>query len=191
MSSNNSASLPAVPVLETPRLLMRGYRADDYPAWVVMSQQPEFYRYLSAEPLPTEEVWKLLLRSIGHWALMGYGFWAVEEKATGQFVGAVGYLDLKRNIEPATEGAPEIGWVLAPAVHGKGYSSEAVAAAIAWGDARFGHARTVCIIHPENEASLRVAAKFGYREYARTTYKGDPVVLLERVKGSVAAAAVG
>lgn len=180
MSSNSSASLPAVPVLETPRLLMRGYRADDYPAWVVMSQQPEFYRYLSAEPLPTEEVWKLLLRSAGHWLIMGYGFWAVEEKESGRFVGAVGFLHLKRAIEPPLGDAPEIGWVLDPTVHGRGYASEAVEAVLAWGESHFGPVRTVCLIHPENEPSLRLAAKFGYREYARAAYHDQPIVLLER-----------
>ena len=38
----------------------------------------------------------------------------------------------------------------------------------------------VCLIHPENVPSLRVAAKFDFCEYARTTYKGEPGVLLER-----------
>lgn len=171
----------AVPVLETARLLMRGYRPADYDAWVAMWQDPAYYRYLTPEPLPTEEVWKMLLRSVGHWALMGYGFWAIEEKATGRFLGAIGYADLKRNIEPAIEETPEIGWVLAPAVHGQGYATEAVTAAIAWGDVHFRRGRTMCIIHPENQPSLRIAEKFGYREYARTIYKGEPIVMLERL----------
>ena len=76
MSVDNSAWLVpfAIPVLETPRLLMRGYAADDLAPWVAMWQEPAYYRYLSPEPLPTEEVWKALLRSAGHWVLMGYGF---------------------------------------------------------------------------------------------------------------------
>ena len=60
------------------------------------------------------------------------------------------------------------------------YATEAVAAAQAWGDAHVGGARTVCLIHPDNQPSLRIAEKFGFREYARTTYKGEPGVLLER-----------
>ena len=173
--------MQAVPVLETARLMMRGYRADDFPAYEAMCQEPGFYRYLSHEPMPPEEVWKMLLRSAGHWALMGYGFWAIEEKSTGNFIGTIGYIHLKRDLEPAIGDAPEVGWVLAPAVHGQGYATEAVAAAIAWGDAYFNRARTVCIIHPDNQPSLRIAQKFGYREYARTTYKGDPILMLERV----------
>ena len=171
---------PAVPVLETPRLRMRGYRAADYGPWVAMWQEPAYYRYHHPGPLPAEEVWRTLLRSAGHWVLMGYGFWAVEEKATGRFVGAVGFVDLKRAIEPLGVDTPEMGWVMAVEVHGRGYATEAVAAAQAWGDAHFPHARTVCLVHPENQASLRIAAKFGYREYARTIYKDAPLVLLER-----------
>lgn len=170
----------AVPVLETNHLLMRGYRAADYAPWVAMWQEPAYYRYLNPTPLPTEEVWKTLLRSAGHWVLMGYGFWAIEEKATGQFLGAIGFADLKRNIDPPIIDTPEIGWVLAPAVHGRGYATEAVAAAQTWGDAHLGFGRTVCLIHPENQPSLRLAARFGYHEYARTIYKGEPIVLLER-----------
>ena len=168
------------PVLETSRLRLRGFRADDFDAWFAFTRTPAFYRYLSPEAMPAEEIWKLLLRSAGHWVIMGYGFWAVEEKATGHFVGGVGFLHLLRAIEPPLGEAPEIGWVLDPARHGQGYASEAVAAVLAWGENHFGPVRTVCIIHPENEPSLRLAAKFGYREYARATYHAEPIVLLER-----------
>lgn len=179
---------PIAPVLETSRLRLRGFRADDFDAWFAYTRTPAFYRYLTPEAMPAEEIWKLLLRSAGHWVIMGFGFWAVEEKASGRFMGGVGFLRLLRDLDPPLGDAPEIGWVMDPAVHGRGYASEAVAAALAWGASHFGPVRTVCIIHPENEASLRLAAKFGYREYARTTYHAGPIVLLERpVSASVAA----
>jgi len=168
------------PVLETSRLRLRGFRADDFDAWFAMSRLIDYHRYFTPEPMPAEEVWKLLLRSAGHWVVMGYGFWAVEEKASGRFVGGIGFLNLKRDIEPPLGDAPEMGWVLDPAIHGLGYATEGVTAALEWGMQHFGPVRTVCIIHPENEPSLRVAAKFGYREYATSTYHGQPIVLLER-----------
>lgn len=170
-----------VPVLETSRLRLRGFRTDDFEPWLAMSQLPAFYRYLTPEPMPAEEVWKLLLRSAGHWVVLGYGFWAVEEKATGRFVGGTGFLNLHRAIEPPLGDAPEIGWVLHPDVHGQGYASEAVAAALAWGESHFGPVRTVCIIHPENQASLRLAAKLGYQQYTLGRYHGEDIVLLERL----------
>ena len=76
--------------------------------------------------------------------------------------------------------APEIGWALLPSAHGKGLATEGVRAVVAWGDVHFGPRHTVCLISPENAASIRVADKCGYREYARTSYKGSPTVLFER-----------
>ncbi|WP_223827732.1 GNAT family N-acetyltransferase [Hymenobacter armeniacus] len=180
MMPEHNTIASAVPVLETSRLRLRGFRADDFDGWFAMSRLPAYHRYFTPEPMPAEEVWKLLLRSAGHWAIMGYGFWAVEEKASGCFVGGIGFLSLKRALDPPLGEAPEIGWVLDPAVHGLGYATEGVEAALAWGQQHFGPVRTVCIIHPENEPSLRLAHKFGYREYARTTYHEQPIVLLER-----------
>jgi hypothetical protein len=49
---------------------------------------------------------------------------------------------------------------------------------LAWSEGRF--SRTVCLIEEGNAASLRVASKLAYQEYARTQYKGQPVILLER-----------
>ncbi len=170
-----------VPELDTPRLRLRGHTVADFPALLAMAQQPDFYRYLGGKPATPEAVWHRLLRAAGHWALQGYGFWAVEEKASGQCLGAVGLAELRRGIEPETASVtPEIGWVLAPAAHGRGYATEAVTVALAWADAHFATARTMCIIDPDNVASLRLAARFGYREYARAAYEGGPIVLLER-----------
>jgi RimJ/RimL family protein N-acetyltransferase len=56
-----------------------------------------------------------------------------------------------------------------------------VRAALNWADETWPDAETACIVAPENEASLRVAHKVGYREYLRTTYKGQPTVMLRRV----------
>ncbi|OGX85674.1 GNAT family N-acetyltransferase [Hymenobacter glacialis] len=178
--NSTSVALPSVPVLDTSRLVLRGFRADDFEPWLALSRTPAYHRYFGPEAMPAEEVWKLLLRSAGHWVVMGYGFWAVEEKASGRFIGAMGFVNLKRELSPSLGDAPEIGWVLDPALHGQGYASEAVAAVLAWGHARFGPVRTVCIIHPDNAPSMKVAARFGYHEFARTTYHDQPIVLFER-----------
>lgn len=131
-------------------------------------------RFIGGRPLSTEESWARLLRYAGHWSLLGFGFWVVEEKASGAFVGELGFADLKREIDPAIE-LPEAGWVLAPAAQGRGFATEALRAALQWAGWR-----TACIIHPENAASIRVAEKCGYRETRRTTYKGQPTILFQR-----------
>lgn len=107
----------------------------------------------------------------------------VEEKTTGRYAGEVGFADFKREIEPSLKGMPEIGWVLASSMHGRGYGTEAVRAAIAWGDENFGTRPMACIADPENTASLRIAVKFGFREHRRTTYRGDPTIMFIREPG--------
>jgi RimJ/RimL family protein N-acetyltransferase len=169
-----------VPILETERLKLRGHRVDDFIHCAAMWADPVVIRHTVGKPLTEEESWTRLLRYVGHWALLGFGYWVAEEKATGRFVGEVGFADYKRDLEPSLKGVPEVGWVLASHAHGKGYATEAVRAAVAWGDAKFSLSRTACIIASENAASIRVAEKCGYREFTRTTYKGHPVLMFDR-----------
>ena len=137
-----------IPVLETERLRLRGHHADDLDACAAMWADSEVVRHTTGKPQPREEVWWRILRYIGHWALMGYGFWALEEKAGGKFVGEVGFADFKREMNPSLGETPESGWVLASEFHGKGYATEAMRAVMAWGDEHFGAERTACLIHP-------------------------------------------
>jgi len=169
-----------VPALETERLRLRGHSLDDFAACAAMWADPIVTRHTTGKPQTPEEVWARMLRYVGHWALLGFGFWAVEEKASGEFVGELGFADFKRGIEPSLKDMPEVGWILASRVHGKGYATEAMHAATAWGDLHFGPVRTACLIHPENVASIRLAQKFGYCEYARSVYKEHEVIMLAR-----------
>jgi RimJ/RimL family protein N-acetyltransferase len=171
------------PVLETGRLRLRGYAPDDFADSLRLWNDPLVYRYITGKPAGEDEIWPKFLRHVGHWALMGYGYWRVEERSTGDFVGEVGFADFKRAITPPLKGIPEIGWVIASAMHGKGYGTEAVAAALTWGDEHFGNQHSACIVDPENAASLRLAAKAGYREVTRTTYLGDPTIIFTRPPG--------
>lgn len=168
-----------VPVLETERLTMRAHTTADFPALMTMWADKAVTHFIGKNPMRPDECWTRLLRYRGLWALLGYGYWAVEDKATGRFVGDVGFADFHRMIEPSIRGMPEVGWVLSPEVHGKGYGSEAVAAALAWLDAEKPQ-RSVCIIDPANVPSRKLAAKTGFREYTRTTFMGDEVILLAR-----------
>ncbi|WP_157019309.1 GNAT family N-acetyltransferase [Mesorhizobium xinjiangense] len=177
------------PVIETARLRLRHHRMDDLDAYAALLADPVVTRYVGGRPFTREEAWTRIIRYIGMWKLLGYGFWIVEERETERLVGATGFHELKRDISPAFEGEPEAGWMFSPDVHGRGYASECVAAIHEWGDRNFPGSTTVCIIHPENAASLRVAEKFGYREVARTEYADAPTVILRRQRRSAAAAA--
>ena len=168
------------PTIETPRLLLRAHRIDDFSPSEKMWGDALVTRYIGGRPFTRQETWTRLLRYVGHWALVGFGYWAVEEKATSRFVGEMGFADFKREIDPPLDGIPELGWVIAPEAQRKGYASEGLLAVTAWGEAHLPSRTTACLIHPENAASLRLAEKCGYRERLRTTYMGAPTVRLER-----------
>jgi RimJ/RimL family protein N-acetyltransferase len=169
-----------IPVLETERLLLRAHRAEDFQPFFEMWADESVVRYISGKAFTEEESWGRFLRHIGQWDLLGFGFWAVEEKATRRFIGQIGYVEAMRAIEPSLKGIPEIGWSLATDTHGKGHALEGARAAVAWGEKHFGGQPIRCIISPENVASLKLAEKLGFKEFVRTTYKGDDIVMLER-----------
>jgi RimJ/RimL family protein N-acetyltransferase len=170
------------PMLETSRLVLRAHRIGDFDALAALWADPEVVRHITGRPSTREESWSRLLRYAGHWRLLGFGYWAVEERATGRFIGNVGLADHKRLIEPSLDGVPEVGWVIAPAAHGEGYASEAVGAALTWADLNLTEPETGCIIAPDNATSLRVAEKAGFREVARTTYGGKDTIMFRRVR---------
>jgi len=175
----------AVPAVETERLLLRGHRRDDLADCAAMWGDLEVTRHIGGRPFTEEEVWARLLRYLGHWDLMGFGYWIVHERASGRFVGEVGFADWRRAIEPPLDGAPELGWALSPWCWGRGYATEAVAGALAWGDAHLAAPRSVCIIDLDHHASRRVAEKNGYRESGRATYRGADITLFERGNRSI------
>ncbi|MBN9258791.1 MULTISPECIES: GNAT family N-acetyltransferase [unclassified Mesorhizobium] len=171
------------PVIETERTILRAHRMSDFDAYAEMWADPLVTRHISGKPRTREESWLRFLRNAGLWSLLGYGFWAVEEKASGRFIGEAGFHDMKRDMQPSIEGVPEAGWAFAPLAHGRGLATEVVSRLLAWGDEAFGRGRIVCIIAPENTASLGVALKCGFDEILRTHYHDAPTVLLERRPG--------
>lgn len=173
------------PSIETERLILRGHRVADFGAYLALVSDPRVMRFITGAGLPREQAWARLLRYAGTWALFGYGMWAIEEKASGRFVGEAGFLASKRDMQPTTEGTLETGWLIAAEVQGRGYASEAVGAAVAWAERNVAGMRMTCIIDPDNAASLRVAAKFGFAERARATYQNAALILFERPVAAV------
>ena len=172
--------MTTVPTIETQRTILRAHRLDEFDDYVALWADPVVTRFIGGRPRSREESWIRVLRYAGMWQLIGYGLWAVEEKATGRLIGEAGFHELRRDIVPAFEGRPEAGWAFLPDAHGKGIATEVVRGFHDWAEARAGFERTVCIIDPDNGASLAVAHKLGYRETARTAYHNSPTILLER-----------
>jgi RimJ/RimL family protein N-acetyltransferase len=166
------------PIIETARLVLRPHRLEDFDAVMAMWREPEIVRYISGKPSTREQSFTRLLRYAGHWALLGFGYWALEDGQSGEFAGEVGFADYRREIEPPLDGMPELGWIVAPRFQGSGYATEAVRACLKWGGQHFSAGTTFsCIITLDNAASIRVAEKCGFVLHEQTTYQGDPVGL--------------
>jgi RimJ/RimL family protein N-acetyltransferase len=142
------------PVVETQRLRLRGFRADDLEAVTAFFADPEATRFVGGT-VQRPRAHTILSAFAGHWALFGLGQWAVEEKAAGSFCGFVG------NINPPDWPEPEIGWSIVPAYQGKGFATEAALAARAAIARLGGSRRLVSFVAPENAPSRRVAEKLG------------------------------
>jgi RimJ/RimL family protein N-acetyltransferase len=168
------------PVIETERLRLRPHQVSDFTDCVAMWSDPAIARYTIGEPAPPQRTWQRILAYRGHWVLLGFGFWAVEEKSSGRYIGEMGFAEHKRAIQPSLGGMPELGWALIAEAHGKGYATEGLRTAVDWGDSHFGLIDTACIIHPENHLSFRVADKLGYRERIGTPTDGETAIVLVR-----------
>ena len=166
------------PRLETERLILKQFTLDDFPALMACWSTPEMIKINGGEKPTTESVWSRLLRYIGHWQALGYGYWAVFEKTTGRYAGSFGFQDVHRDITPQLK-YPEAGWTLIPEVQGKGYASEALAAVLLWADQTLS-SPLCCIIDEENKRSNHLAERFGFQFQDYVNYRGKQVRMLVR-----------
>ena len=171
---------PQQPRIETDRLILRLHQPEDLDQRLAMTSDESVVRHIGGYTQDAEENWARILRYNGHWALFGYGIFAIEEKDSGAFIGEAGLADFHRGLGPDFDLYPEGAWVLSGEAHGKGYATEAMEAAIAWRERRFGPGRIVCLIAHENEASLGVANKLGFAPFAERSYHGADRLLLAR-----------
>lgn len=157
--------------LETDRLLLRQWRESDFEPYAEICADAEVMRYLGGKAFSRLEAWRHMAFIIGHWQLLGYGHFAVEEKATGKFVGRLGFLN------PAGWPAFEIGWTLGRDSWGKGYATEGARRALEYAFDELDKSHVISLIHPENEASKRVARRLGEKEEGETEVMGIPVII--------------
>jgi RimJ/RimL family protein N-acetyltransferase len=115
--------------------------------------------------------WRALAVLVGHWAIRGFGLFAIEDRVTGAFLGRAGPW--------RPEGWPglEIGWALVRSAWGRGYATEAAATAGLWSFQRLGAAELISLIHVDNIRSQNVATRLGARPSAPTLHVGQPHVI--------------
>ena len=122
------------------------------------------------------------------WAVVGFGYWAITDRTTGEFLGEGGFADFRRGITELVD-VPEAGWAIAPRAWGSGIATEAVTAMLAWADNQLAISEVKCIIDDSNAASLRVAEKCGFEIVGRVSVVGGASNrwLLSRQRRQVAA----
>jgi RimJ/RimL family protein N-acetyltransferase len=143
--------------IETERLNLRMFRESDTDAYAEMVGDEEVMRFLGGKTMSRQEAWRNMAMVLGHWHLRGYGFWAVEERASGEMVGRVGCW--------RPEGWPglEVGWALRRGFWGRGYATEAARASLEHAFDALGQTHMISLIAPENVNSIRVAERLGER----------------------------
>lgn len=161
--------------LETERLRLRQFTASDAHLLVDLDSDPQVMRYITGgAPTTREEVEQEVLPAfLGYYSrYTGYGFWAVEERSTGKFLG---WLHLRPALgDPAEQ--PEMGYRLIRSAWGKGYASEGARALVHKAFVELDTQRIVASTMALNTASRRVMEKSGMR-YIRSFVADWPVAI--------------
>ena len=140
--------------VETERLILRPWKNEDFEDYAAYFADADLARFVGGQ-MDRPKAWRLMACIIGHRVLRGYGFWATEEKETGDFTGCVGLWF------PEGWPEPEMGYWLMPQKWGKGYATEAGAASRDYAYQKLGFTTLVSYIDPANEASKAVARRLG------------------------------
>lgn len=167
------------PVIETDRLILRPHRLEDITACQRLWGDNRVVRHIGGVPQDAQAVWFRVLRYAGMWSMLGYGMWALEDKASGAFLGEAGLLSAARGLAEL-EAVPEAGWVLGPDAWGRGIASEAMGAVLGWADAALEAPSIRCIIDPSHVASIGVAYKLGFADLTDTMLNGQPTRVFDR-----------
>ena len=159
-------------MLETARMRLLPWQADDWLLLRPIGRDPQVMRYISdGEPWPDERIREFVGRQVAHFDRLGYCLWKLLLKETSEMIGFCGLQPLDGTAET------EIGWWLAQAWWGQGLATEAARAALRDGFERAGLKRIVAVALPANRASIHVMEKLGMKYEREMIHRGFDVVL--------------
>jgi RimJ/RimL family protein N-acetyltransferase len=157
------------------RLRLRLWRAEDRGAFLAMNEEPAVRRYMRLMTRADAEGW---LDRIGEqFGAHGWGFWAVEERATETLIGLCGLAPVLWDafFTPAIE----IGWRLSTTWHGRGLAREAAETVLDFAFGPLGLDRVVSFTVPANTASWGLMERLGMRRIGEFDHprlaEGDPL----------------
>ncbi len=159
-TANLSSRAPMVELIElqSPRLLLRQWRASDLEPFAALNADPVVMEHFPAS-LSREQSDALASRIQAHFDQNGFGLWALERRDSGVFIGFAGLLRV--GFAAAFSPAVEIGWRLAREHWGQGFAREAAQTAVACGFARLQLTELVSFSAPANRRSRAVMAALG------------------------------
>ena len=121
----------SLPTMETSRLLLRQWRDEDFDAYARICADPVVMRYMGngGAPLTRGQAAERFASIQRHWRKHRFGLWAVEEKASGEFIGRIG---LQHHEDWPGAHKVEVGWLLDRAYWGRGLATEAARASLTY-----------------------------------------------------------
>lgn len=151
--------MATIPRITTDRLLLREARRTDFDAYATILMDPK--RRMPPGPVDRRTAWRHFIAMQGSWMLDGIGWWTMEDRETGAFVGNVGTFLREPPPGPNDEGELEVGWSLAEAFRGRGLATEGARAMVAHVIAGWKPPRLIAHVDHDNPPSIRVAEKLG------------------------------
>ncbi len=174
----------SAPYIETDRLTLAPLSLDHWEAYADAWADPQLTAFIGGKPRTRQESWVKFTQAAGLWSLLGYGYWAFVDRATGAFLGNGGFARFERGV-PELEGFPEAGWAFVPDAWGEGLATEAIRAALNWADQTL-KSEIRCIIDPANVASHKVATKLGFQHFADNEDVMGPIRIYRRPQAGAA-----
>ena len=144
------------PTLETERLILRVPQTGDFERFAELFAHEGSHHI--GGPLTRGDAWRRFLQMPGAWVLQGFAMFSLVEKASGLWIGQAGPW------QPEGWPGTEVGYALHPEAWGKGYATEACAAAMDWAFDALDWTEVIHSISPANGASQAVARRLGSRK---------------------------
>jgi RimJ/RimL family protein N-acetyltransferase len=155
------------PSTHTDRLLLRPLRESDRQTVISIQTDPRTNVFNPNPPDLDETVGKFE-HWLAHWAEYGFGYLAVIERETGEFLG-IGGVQVR---DFAGEEVLNLYYRFQPSAWGKGYASEMAAAVVDWAEREVPKRPVVISVALSNEPSLRVVERLGFTDYVESVYDG-------------------
>jgi RimJ/RimL family protein N-acetyltransferase len=168
------------PRIETERLVLRPWRSEDFDPYYAIQCEPEVHRHFGPEPMGREDCWRRMCAATGLWALVGYGWWAVDTRDDRRLIGTVGLLYPRRDMKPNPFDGPEMGWLMSGTVHGRGLAGEACRAVLDWTEDSLDPSPIWAMIVPGNAPSIRLAERLGFEQKGQSDHMGTTVNIYRR-----------